>query len=218
MKNRILPLLLAAVFIIVCASSLLVGDTTARTYNTDTWTGKISPAKTAVSAVSSDLMTTDGMNVLLRSRTADGGAFTVPIKLYSTDGVMNGTISAAASDEWVTLSLSDTALSLTNTQQRTVNLTVTPKASYEDQGVLREPPEILTFSVEWRGNGGTIFADFTIDNRESRTVNSGATITAAPEYYLKSAPLYLTLNSAATLKFGDPQGDFPAGRQCVLSL
>ena len=211
MKNRILPLLLSAVFIIVCASSLFIGDTGAHTYNSDTWTGKISPAEPVVSAVSSNLLSQSGMKVLLRDRTADDGVFTVPIKLYSTDGVISGTMSATASDEWVTLSLSDTTLSLSNAAERTVNLRVTPKASYEDQGVLHEPPDVLTFRVEWRGNGGTIYGDFTIDNRENRTVNSGATITVAPEYYLKNVPMYLTLNSAATLKFGDPQGDFPAG-------
>ena len=213
MKNRIIPLLLAAVLVAVCASSLFITDASARTYNTDVWSGRIFPAQTASGVVSSDLMSADGVNVLLRSRT---DAFTVPIKLSSSDGVISGVMGASAtgvtgSGEWVTLSLSDTNLSLTNTPERTVTLTVTPKASYEQDGVTYDPPEVLTFRVEWRGSSGTIFADFSIDNRESRTSNDGATITSPSEYYLKSEPMYFTLNSNATLRYGSPQSDFPAG-------
>ena len=64
MKNRIIPLLLAAVLVAVCASSLFITDASARTYNTDVWSGRIFPAQTASGVVSSDLMSADGVNVL----------------------------------------------------------------------------------------------------------------------------------------------------------
>ena len=214
MKNRIIPLLLTAALVAVCASSLLIGDAGAHTYNTDTWTGELMPAeRSAPSAVSSDLMSADGVNVFLRNRT---DPFTIPIKLVSSDGVISGVMGATASGEtadggWVSLSLSDTNLSLTNTRERTVTLTVTPRGPYDEGGVRYYPPDVLTFRTEWRGNGGTIFADFTIDNRVNRTSNDGATVTSPSEYYLKSEPMYFTLNSDATLRYGVPQGDFPAG-------
>ena len=177
--------------------------------NSDAWTGQIMPpSPDDAGNVTSDLLRKGGEMQILLPNQSD---FSLPIVLHSENGRIEGVLSSYG--DWVDVTPGDEILNYTEVGSATVTLRVMLRGPREIDGVLEDPPEIVTFDVTWSGedkNGDTetLTSTFMINTADEEELEQSGRIITPPLWYSPQSDIVIYLDGAATIKLND--GVFPA--------
>ena len=119
-KYKIMTVVLSVMMIISCGICLLA-PATARTVNTQTWTGTILPPEETEAEIQSDLLTTEGTRVILKDQAEQRQ---ISIVLTATDD-LSGVLSVTNNDtDWISVLQSQSNITLLKNVPSTVTLTI----------------------------------------------------------------------------------------------